>query len=189
MDRVSFILQNASGKILDVGFVACTLHEQIKERFPKRDIFGLDVEPVPQSPNYKQGSAEKMPFDANQFDSIIAGELIEHLNHPERFVSESARVLKTGGILILTTPNRDSLINRATHNYHTPIHLSLFTFPELKELLEKNGFMVEKFFCLPYTEESSPGTNNKWFYPFRKVLHFLVWRSLQEEMIVLARKK
>src|SRR3989338_368022 len=188
MDRVSFILQNAKGKILDVGFVACSLHERIKENFPKTQIFGVDIEEVPKNPNYKQGSAEKIPFESEQFDTIVAGKLIEHVKHPNRFVKETRRLLKKGGIMILTTPNRNSWINRLTKNYHTKIHLSLFSYPELKELLEKNGLKVEKFFCLPFTEESSPGTEKKWFYPIRKVVHWFLPRSLQEEMVILARK-
>ncbi len=189
MDRVSFILKNANGKILDVGFIACSLHERVKEKFPKKDIFGLDIEPVPKNPNYKQGSAEEIPFESDQFDSVIAGELIEHLEHPDRFVKEACRVLKKGGIVILTTPNRESLINRLTRNYHTAIHLSLFNRKELVGLLEKSGFELKSFFCLPFTQESSPGSSQKWFYPVRNLIHVFVPQSLQEEMVVLAQKK
>lgn len=67
-NRVRFVLENLHGKILDVGFVACSLHEEIKKKFPKKDLFGVDTEPVPKNPNYKRGSAEKIPFEAGQFD-------------------------------------------------------------------------------------------------------------------------
>jgi ubiquinone/menaquinone biosynthesis C-methylase UbiE len=187
--REQFVLESLSGKILDVGFIACTLHETIRKSVPAKNIFGLDIEPVPQNPNYKQGSAEKMPFENNFFDSLLAGELIEHLKKPELFVREANRVLKKNGVLVLTTPNRKSLINRTTKAYHAPLHFSLFSIPELKELLEKNGFRVEKLFCLPYTEESSPGSRHKWFYVFRKAIHFFLPVSLQEEIVLLARKK
>jgi len=189
MDRVSFILDQCRGKILDVGFVACSLHQQLLKRFDRQDVFGLDIEPVPDHPNYKKGSAEKIEFESGFFDTVVAGELIEHLPNPEKFVSEASRVLKTGGQLLLTTPNRNSLVNRFTKNYQTKIHLSLFSKKELTSLLEKNGFEVKRFFCLPYTPESSPGSSQKWFYPIREALHFVLPQSLQEEMVVFALKK
>jgi 2-polyprenyl-3-methyl-5-hydroxy-6-metoxy-1,4-benzoquinol methylase len=40
-----------------------------------------------------------------QFDTIIAGELIEHLENPGQFLAAARRHLKPGGKLILTTPN------------------------------------------------------------------------------------
>lgn len=189
MNRVDFVVQNLAGDILDVGFVACTLHEEIKKRFPAEQIFGVDTEPVPDNPNYKRGSAEQIPFENERFDSVMAGELIEHLHDPESFVREANRVLKKNGKLVLTTPNRKSLINRLTRAYHAPLHFSLFSVPELESLLEKNGFVVEQLFCLPYNEESSPGSRHKWFYAVRKTLHFSLPALLQEEIVLLARKK
>ncbi|MDF1527115.1 MAG: class I SAM-dependent methyltransferase [bacterium] len=52
-----------------------------------------------------QGDAQVLPFIENSFDLIICSEVIEHLPHRELFLSEAHRVLKKGGILILTTPN------------------------------------------------------------------------------------
>ncbi|MFH0955492.1 MAG: methyltransferase domain-containing protein [Candidatus Micrarchaeota archaeon] len=190
MDRVEFVLQNLRGKILDVGFAACSLHGKIKKKFPRKNIFGVDSEPVPKNANYKRGSAEKIPFEDKQFDSIMAGELIEHLHRPELFVQEAHRLLKKNGIMIITTPNRKSLINRLTRTYHASLHFSLFSIPELTAVLEKNGFAVEKLFCLPYNEESSPGSRHKRFYAVRKAVHFLVpIDSFREEIVLLARKK
>lgn len=188
-NRVEFVLKNLSGKILDVGFVACTLHQEVLARFPRENVFGVDSEPVPDNKNYKQGSAEKIPFDSGFFDSVLAGELIEHLHAPDLFVKETNRVLKKGGILILTTPNRLSLINRLTRAYHAPLHFSLFSIPELKQLLEKDGFVIEQLFCLPYTKESSPGSRHHWLYGVRSAIHPLLPVLLQEEIVLLARKK
>ena len=56
-----------------------------------------------------------LPFKRNTFDVIIASELLEHLNDPEIFFSESHRILKKGGILILTTPNSDNLTYKLFH--------------------------------------------------------------------------
>jgi ubiquinone/menaquinone biosynthesis C-methylase UbiE len=50
-----------------------------------------------------------LPFKKDSFDCIIASELLEHLNQPKAFYKEVARVLRKGGILVLTTPNFDNL--------------------------------------------------------------------------------
>jgi len=50
-----------------------------------------------------------LPFKSAVFDIVIASELLEHLNEPEEFFFEAARILKPGGALILTTPNSENL--------------------------------------------------------------------------------
>lgn len=53
---------------------------------------------------------EKLPFDDNTFDAIVFNELFEHLRiNPIFTLSEVLRVLKTGGILLLSSPNLRSL--------------------------------------------------------------------------------
>ena len=47
------------------------------------------------------------------FHAVFAGEIIEHLVDTRAFVLDIARVLKPGGIVVLTTPNLASLENRA----------------------------------------------------------------------------
>lgn len=39
------------------------------------------------------------------FDTIVAGEVIEHLENPGQFIRNAARHLKPGGVLIISTPN------------------------------------------------------------------------------------
>ena len=68
----------------------------ISEREPKICCFCADVE-------------YGFPFKDNAFDVVIASELLEHLNDPSGFFSEIHRILKKGGILVLTTPNINNL--------------------------------------------------------------------------------
>lgn len=50
-----------------------------------------------------------LPFKSATFDAVIASELLEHLNEPQNFFFDVARILKPGGVLILTTPNSENL--------------------------------------------------------------------------------
>jgi ubiquinone/menaquinone biosynthesis C-methylase UbiE len=47
----------------------------------------------------------QLPFANNTFDSIFIGEVVEHLYDPKEAVLEALRVLKTGGVIVGTTPN------------------------------------------------------------------------------------
>ena len=49
--------------------------------------------------------AASLPFADNEFDAVVSMEVIEHLLYPLNAVQEALRVLKPGGILLLTTPN------------------------------------------------------------------------------------
>lgn len=50
-----------------------------------------------------------LPFEDYFFDGIIFSETIEHLINPNKTVEELKRVLKKNGVLVITTPNYDSL--------------------------------------------------------------------------------
>lgn len=53
-----------------------------------------------------EGSVLKLPFKKNTFDIVMSNEVIEHVTEPKQAIAEMSRVLKPGGILILTTPNK-----------------------------------------------------------------------------------
>jgi 2-polyprenyl-3-methyl-5-hydroxy-6-metoxy-1,4-benzoquinol methylase len=86
------------------------------------------------------------------FDGIILGEIIEHVAYPDQLLKAVAENLRSGGILILTTPNGsefnsplptykqvtdiESLIPR---QFHWGDHLFLYTEEELRELMLSQG--------------------------------------------------
>jgi ubiquinone/menaquinone biosynthesis C-methylase UbiE len=49
---------------------------------------------------------ERLPFASAAFDFVLALELVEHVPDPQRFAFEVARVLRPGGVCILSTPAR-----------------------------------------------------------------------------------
>lgn len=55
---------------------------------------------------------EKFPIEDGSMDLAICCETIEHLPNQYFLFQETARILKTGGIFILTTPNSSSLRSR-----------------------------------------------------------------------------
>lgn len=59
-----------------------------------------------------------LPFAESEFDAMISIEGIEHLENPSFFVRECARVVKPGGLVILSTPNVDSYRSRRSNHVH-----------------------------------------------------------------------
>mgnify|MGYP003970902947 CR=1 FL=1 len=75
------------------------------------DIISADIND--EYPFYFQVNMEEpLPFKDEKFDAVICLEGIEHVMHPEILFSELARVLKKGGLLIISTPNVQSFYSR-----------------------------------------------------------------------------
>lgn len=51
-----------------------------------------------------RGDGQQLPLKNGIFDTIISIDVLEHVPNPEKFVSEMFRVIKPGGIVILSTP-------------------------------------------------------------------------------------
>lgn len=52
-----------------------------------------------------RGDAERLPLADDSVDIVVFSEVIEHLLRPERAVWELARVLRPGGVVVMTTNN------------------------------------------------------------------------------------
>jgi 2-polyprenyl-3-methyl-5-hydroxy-6-metoxy-1,4-benzoquinol methylase len=53
-----------------------------------------------------------LPIGDGRFDAVFAGEIVEHVVDTDMFIGELWRVLRSQGILLITTPNLASLENR-----------------------------------------------------------------------------
>ncbi len=56
--------------------------------------------------------SDKFDFEPDFFDVVISIEVLEHLRDPDNYLSEIVRVSKTGGIVLMSTPNVISFISR-----------------------------------------------------------------------------
>ncbi|OGD93348.1 hypothetical protein A2697_03330 [Candidatus Curtissbacteria bacterium RIFCSPHIGHO2_01_FULL_41_44] len=145
----------AKGRILDVGYA------DHPNRFLKGDVTGLDlIKPKELPENYRKlvvGDALIIGnlFKANSFDTLIAAEIIEHLENPAQFLRGARQILKNNGILIISTPNPYHLLTLianalfirpefTAHKTHDPYHINLFPYRNMVTLLEHCDFRVEK---------------------------------------------
>lgn len=91
------------------------------------------------------GSFEEVTVAPGSMDLVASMETIEHLYDPASFVQRAREVLKSGGIIFLTTPNagcltRD-LIGMDWRGYYRG-HTVLFTARRLERFLVDQGFEV-----------------------------------------------
>lgn len=64
-----------------------------------------------------QGEAEHMPFDDNSFGFVNLSELIEHVEDPDKLLSETHRVMKSGAYAYISVPARFGLRDPHFHLY------------------------------------------------------------------------
>jgi len=96
------------------------------------------------------GSAERLPFADASFDVVIIKHVVEHLRDPELAISELGRILAPNGILILATPNLDSLLKPLKGDswigYQDPTHIALKPPAEWLEMLRSADLSPLKVF-------------------------------------------
>lgn len=77
----------------------------------------------------------RLPFPDSAFDGIVSFEVLEHVFNPEIVLGELRRVLKPGGIMLLTAPF-------AWDEHEIPFDFARYTCYGLKSLLERTGFEI-----------------------------------------------
>lgn len=55
-------------------------------------------------------TVEKLDFQDSSFDGIVCSSVIEYVDHPMDTIKEFARILRAPGLLIISIPNRHSLL-------------------------------------------------------------------------------
>jgi ubiquinone/menaquinone biosynthesis C-methylase UbiE len=118
---------------------------------------------------FVRGSCMALPFADGSFEGAVAMELIEHLDPALNgtFLAEIRRVLKPGGVVVITTPHKQ------TPELRSPYHTQEFSGDELKRLL---GTSFDAAEVLAYYKNSL-----RRFYAFGgKVMRpvRLLWKTL-----------
>jgi SAM-dependent methyltransferase len=150
-------------RLLDLG-----IGDGFTIRLIKRegDVSGVDIDPVAVSRarlrgiDAKVGTAYEVPFPDDSFGIVTSIEVLEHLEDPVSAIKEANRVLKQGGILLVTTPIPSTLWNVLWRVWstigpgkvwaHTP-HVNSFRVWEdsgselgLASTLGRKGFAIDK---------------------------------------------
>src|SRR3989344_5175303 len=131
----------ANTSVLDVGCGTGTLAHYLSQQ--KARITGIDTSPeaikcaqkkLPHNPNcaFQVAPAYQIPFPNQSFDHIIATEVIEHVQHPDKLLVEIKRVWNGRGHIIITTPIK------LTHTPLDTMHVKEYFPQELEQLLKQH---------------------------------------------------
>jgi len=90
---------------------------------------------------FRQMDIHTLMFSDKYFDLACSFETLEHLDDPERYISEVKRVLKDDGIFIISTP----YFKKTLHKPKNPYHKIEFSQEDFSNLLEKYFNKVEIF--------------------------------------------
>jgi 2-polyprenyl-3-methyl-5-hydroxy-6-metoxy-1,4-benzoquinol methylase len=141
--------------VLDAGCGDGYLLFQIHRRNPMTILHGLDSDQTAirlatqqlteHSVNaiLKAEDIYQLSYPDAMFDAVIFTDVIEHLEKPHRALSEISRVLKVGGILLLSTPQRQP--GMILDKYH----VQEFSSQELTEMLKPFFQSIKITACWP----------------------------------------
>ncbi|MDB4906965.1 MAG: SAM-dependent methyltransferase [Gemmatimonadetes bacterium] len=105
------------GVLVDVGCGGGRLWPFVQGHFTR--CIGVDAvryDALPGEVEFVQHDldAPGVPIAAASADVVVAVETIEHLENPWSFTRELARLVRPGGLVIVTTPNQQSVLSLAT---------------------------------------------------------------------------
>jgi SAM-dependent methyltransferase len=159
LDRFS---QGDSLKVLDAGCGPGSLAEEIAKRGHKTTGLDYSLDMVAQASraaesagtkraSFIQGDLDSLPFQNNSFDAVICVGVLQYLPDDRISIAELGRVLRPGGIAIVTLPNIFRISNFFDPIYYFRgirygIHLLARRLPVRKKLADPIDFSTNRMF-------------------------------------------
>jgi len=150
--RIAVLWARGAGRVLDAGCGSSLIVQSLNH------VIGMDY-------NYAKlrflrryeiplvnGSAFALPFKDESFDCVVSSQVIEHIPFDASIFSEMCRVLRTGGRLILGTPDYAKIgwrIIEPIYGFLMPggykdEHITHYTLDQLRQILARHGIEIEE---------------------------------------------
>jgi len=174
IDLLNSVMVFKDARIVELGCGDGSLLVEVANALGIRDVYGVDIDEAALKKAAGRGvkvfkadlNSDPLPFKDGFFVAVLMEEVIEHLVDPDNAIREAFRVLKAGGLFLLSTPNLAWWLNRLAlllgyQPYWSECstmynvgkfkrnqgqllsgHLRLYTYKALKQLLELHGFKV-----------------------------------------------
>jgi SAM-dependent methyltransferase len=126
-----------TGRTLDIG-CGCKHYEQL---CASNEYIGIEIDT---EENRKSKKADyfydgiKLPFEDGSFDSVLTSQVFEHVFNPDGFLHESCRVLKPGGLMLITAPF-------VWDEHEQPYDYARYSSFGMRALLESHGYEIVEF--------------------------------------------
>ncbi len=168
--------------VLDVGCGRGFYVNALKLSWPTSKVTGVDLNPKYLELAQKnkvlgveliKGDASKLPFRSGSVDRLVSSELLEHVDDDLKVLKDFVRVLKPGGIALISVPCKNYPLLWDPLNWflervlgtHVPKHIwwlagiwadheRLYSLEEIVSVAQEAGFEIEKSwnctqYCLP----------------------------------------
>ena len=141
----------SGGTLLEVGAGFGTFCEEITRVGYFKRVIAVEPTPALADTCRKKGleviqqPIEQVDFGATAVDGIASFEVLEHIFSPKEFVAVCSRILKPGGLLVLSCPNGqgfDVAVMGPVADTVDAEHLNYFNPGSLSRLVESAGFKV-----------------------------------------------
>lgn len=198
-DLMKYVPENAS-RILEVGCGQGLLAKELKENRSKPiEVIGIEVKPEAASIAQEHmdrvfvGNVEQLefPFEADSFDCLVYGDVLEHLINPWQTLSTHCHWLKKTGLVVASIPNiahyrTIKMLKKGLWRYeHQGVmdksHLRFFTLESIQEMFLKANLDICK------VERKISASANRKFYNL--LVGGRVKDELTEQYIIVAKKK
>lgn len=164
-------------RVLDIG---CGFGETLGYHKARNcDVYGVEADEnirrIAEKFGYKVhvGLFDPNIYQPEFFDYVTMDQVIEHVTNPLATMCGIARILKPGGIAILSTPNTNGwgakLFGRRWINWHAPYHLQHFSINSMRTAAEQAGLILE---------QAKTVTSSEWLY--YQWIHLLTFPEMGE---------
>lgn len=142
-------LGRVPGTVVDLGTADALMLGLLRRSWPEATLVGLEMSAdllmASDVPGVHKviGDVVEVPFSGGSADAVVATAVIEHLEEPGRLLVECRRILRPGGLVVLTTPEpmmerisaKIGLLKESGHHHTFDLHT-------LHSLLSEAGFTV-----------------------------------------------
>jgi 2-polyprenyl-3-methyl-5-hydroxy-6-metoxy-1,4-benzoquinol methylase len=151
--RIGTVVEFAAGVVLDAGCGEGDLTERLRHRHQVA-AFDCSISAVKRARDrlpavrFAVADAADLPYAPDQFDTVIAANLFEHVESPCAMLRHAHSVLRSKGRLVISTPSRYRTRNfrrvlrgesiRFNHRHH----VTEYTNGQVEELLARCGFTL-----------------------------------------------
>jgi 2-polyprenyl-3-methyl-5-hydroxy-6-metoxy-1,4-benzoquinol methylase len=134
------------GNLVDLGCLDSLIIPMANENPKHGYLHGFDqtpeaIEDMAKKYRYayfNTGDLYETGYGTGMWDYVVAGEVIEHLDDPQRFIHEAMRLVKSGGVFALSTPLNETEAGEVDKERH----LWSYSRQDIHNLLEPYGEVV-----------------------------------------------
>ncbi|MCW1959602.1 MAG: class I SAM-dependent methyltransferase [Mycobacterium sp.] len=121
------LIASVARRVVAVDYDAATV-QHVRAKYPRVQVLA--------------GNLTAVPMPDSTVDVVVNFQVIEHLWDQPQFITECLRLLRPGGRLLISTPNRITF-TPGSDTPVNPFHTRELNAAELRELLESGGFAVD----------------------------------------------